>query len=129
MAELIFRQRSVHAWEPAAYTTNEIATVIPVGVGDVVGGAFMRITEAFNGSTGDPTIGVGDSGARARFMTTANCGAPTVGLKGGVTLASMPGYLYTAADTVDINFVEDTSADTTSGVLDLWIYVAQAYPH
>jgi hypothetical protein len=131
MAQLIFRQRSKYAWEPAAYGTDEIFTAINVSVGDVVGGAFMRITEVFNGTTGDATLELGDASDTNRFMTTANCGATVLGLKEGTGagFTETPGYLYTAADTVDVNYVKDTSADGTTGICDAWIYVAQAYPH
>ena len=128
MAQLIFRQQSRYAWEPTDYATNEIFTMFSCAVGDVVGGAFMRITEVFNGTTGDPTLELGDDGSTARFMTTSNTGATALGVKEGTALATVPGYLYTTANTVDVNYVEDTTTDTTEGICDVWIYVAQAYP-
>ena len=129
MAELIFRQRSRSAWEPTDYETNEIFKTFNMAVGDVVGGAFMRITEVFNGSTGDPTLELGDDGSTARFMATTDTACTSLGLKRGDALATTPGYLYTTANTVDINYVEDTTDNsTTTGICDVWIYVAQAYP-
>lgn len=129
MAQLIFRQKSKYAWEPAVYATDEIFTAITVGVGDVVGGAFARVTEAFDGSNVNATVGLGDGNSRARFMSTANVGCRVLGLKEGTALTETPGYLYTAADTVDINCITDTANDGTTGIIDFWIYVAQAYPH
>ena len=131
MAYLQWRKRSICDWEPAAYGTSAIATVFNVGVGDLVGAAFIRITEAFNGTGGDATVGVGDGGARARFIATATADVANTGVKQGVGagFATCPGYLYTNTDTIDINYVEDTTDNsTTTGICDVWIYVAQAYP-
>ena len=72
MAYLEYSQRSYRAWEPASYATDEIKTIINVSTGDLVGGAFMRITEAFNGSNADATLELGDAGVRSRFVTTTN---------------------------------------------------------
>ncbi len=130
MAQLIFRQRSRSAWEPTNYLEDEIFTMFSCAAGDVVGGAFMRITEVFNGTTNDPTLELGDDGSTARFMATTDTVCTSLGLKRGDAMATTPGYLYTTANTVDVNYMEDTTGDsTTEGIADVWIYVAQAYPN
>jgi hypothetical protein len=129
MAQLIFRQRSYYGWEPADYATDEIFTAINVGVGDIVAGGFMRITEAFDGGSADATLELGDGGSTARYLATTDITVGTTGLYGGANLATALGHLYTAADTVDINCITDTNNDGTTGICDAWIYVAQAYPH
>lgn len=132
MAYLQWRKRARMAWEPSNYAAStEIATLFNVSVTDLVGAAFIRITEAFNGTTGDPTVGLGDGGARARFIATTDADAVNTGVKigTGAGFAAMPGYLYTAADTIDINYCEDTTGDTTSGICDVWIYVAHGVPY
>lgn len=129
MAQLIFRQRSKYGWEPADYATDEIFTAIAVNVGDIVAGGFMRITEAFDGGNADATLELGDGGSTARYLATTDITVGTTGLYGGANLATVPGHLYTAADTVDINCITDTANDGSTGICDAWIYVAQAYPH
>lgn len=129
MAELIFRKRSKRGWEPSNYATDEIFTFANVGVGDVCAGAFMRVTEAFNGGNGDATLEVGDGDSTARYLATTDTTCTSTGLKYGANLATVPGHLYTSADTVDINCITDTANDATEGICDVWIFVAQAYPH
>jgi len=131
MAYLEFAQRSYRDWEPANYQTDEIATIINVSTGDLVGGAFMRITEAFNGGNSDATLELGDAGVRSRFVTTANSDCVNTALiQGtGAGLAAAPGYLYTVADTVDINCITDTANDADEGICDAWVFIAHANPY
>jgi hypothetical protein len=132
MALLKFSKRSRSNWTPASYSTDEIATVINVDVGDVVGAAFLRVRAAFNGSNADATMELGDGSDRNRFITTTEADVVNTGLKQGVGAGftnTGQGYLYTAADTVDINLITDTANDGTTGEVDAWIYVAHADPH
>ena len=131
MAYLQWQKRSYRDWEPAVYATDEIFTVINVSTTDLVGAAFVRVTEAFNGTNTDATIELGDSGTRSRFITTSNSDAQNTGVKQGTGagLATSPGYLYTAADTIDINCITDTANNGTTGIVDVWVYVAHGVPY
>ena len=131
MAYLQWRKRSYRDWEPAVYATDEIFTAINVSVTDLVGGAFLRVTEAFNGTNVDSTIGLGDSGARGRFIQSTDANISNTGVTAGTGagLAACPGYLYTAADTIDINCITDTGNDGTTGICDVWVYVAHGVPY
>jgi len=131
MAFLRFSKRSYSNWEPASYVTDEIKTIINVAAGDVVGAAFMRITEAFNGGNSDATLELGDGSDTNRFITTTNSACTATGLKQGTGagLTEMPGYMYAGTDTIDINCITDTANDATTGIVDSWIFVAKADPH
>lgn len=131
MAYLQWRKRIVcSTWEPSNYAAStEILTGCNVSVTDLVGAAFIRITEAFNGTGGDATVGVGDAGSRARFITTSDTDAANTGVKMGTGIATCPGYLYTVADTIDVNYVEATNGDTTTGICDVWVYIAHGVPY
>lgn len=132
MAYLQWRKRSLSSWEPTNYAAaTEIDAIFNVSVTDLVGSAFIRILEAFNGTTTDVSVGVGDAGARGRFIKTTDSVPRTTGVKigTGTGFATCPGYLYTAADTIDINYVEDTTGDTTEGICDVWVYVAHGVPY
>ena len=129
MAYLQWRKRSISSWEPTAYATNQIATVFNVSVTDLVGAAFIRVTEAFDGTGTAATMGVGDGGARARFITTANADAANTGVKIGTALATSPGYLYTSSDTIDLNYCEASNGDTLTGIVDVWVYIAHGVPY
>ena len=131
MALLRYSKRSYCGWEPSNYTVDEISPVFAVNPGDVVGGAFMYITEAFNGGGADATLELGDAADRNGYMTTANTACTSTGLKQGTGayLTECPGHLYTVADTIDINCITDTSNFGTAGICDAYIYVADVDPH
>ena len=133
MAYLQWRKRNVcRDWEPTNYAAaTEIDTMINVSVTDLVGAGFIYISEAFNGTTGDATVEVGDGTDRNRFITSANADCVNTGLKAGTGagFAAMPGYLYTAADRIDINYCEDSTGDTTTGICDVWVYIAHGVPY
>ena len=131
MTLMRFSKRSYCNWKPKNYATDEIFQAIAVNPGDVVGGAFIHINEAFGGTGGDATLEVGDGADSNGYMTTGNCGATSTGLGqgAGAYLTEAPGHLYTVADTVDINCITDTSNLATTGICDLYIYVADVNPY
>lgn len=131
MAQFRFARKSYLNWEPVNYQIDEIFKAIAVNPGDVVGGAFCRIAEVFDGTGTDATIEVGDAADRNGFITTTNSGCTAAGLKQGTGayLTEVPGKLYTVADTIDINCITDTSRDGSTGIIDLWVYVADVDPH
>ena len=130
MAFLQFARRSFTGWTPALYNTDEIYTAIAVDVGDVVGPTFCRIRVAFNGTGADATVEIGDGATRAGYVTTTQTAATSTSFSmgNGAYFANAPGKLYTTADTVDINCITDTNNDGSTGTVDLWCYVAKAFP-
>ncbi len=130
MAELRFFRRSKFNYAPAAYGSTETIEVMDVAVGGVVGAAFGYVRVVDNGQNGDGTQSLGDDGSVARFMTTANVGIRTLGLKRGTGagLTETLGYLYTTANTIDVVYTVDTGTAPTTGNVDYWIYVAKVSP-
>ena len=125
MAELKIYKRSKTNWTPVTYAANETFTMFNVAIGDLVLACFARVRTAFDG---DVAIAVGDDGDVDRFMTTTNVGATSTGLKRGTGagFTETLGYLYTAANTIDITY---TSTTGTVGALDVWCYIAKVDPH
>lgn len=111
---------------PASYTGNETTALWGVVAGDLVHAAFSRNRVAFNGTT--PTLSLGDDGDVDRFMTTTNMDAENTGLKRGTGagFTEVPGYLYTAANTIDVVFAQGGSG--TAGRADIWIVAAKIVP-
>ena len=126
--ELKFFKRSRTSWAPASYTANETFNMWNVAAGDLVGACFARIRTAFDGTS--PSASIGDGDDVDRFMTTTNVGVATTGLKRGTGagLTETLGYLYTAADTIDITFTAATGSPTV-GSMDFWAFVAKVDPH
>ena len=49
---------------------------------------------------------------------------------GGSTSYTAVGmFLFTAADTIDMNYTTDTSVDATTGDCDFWWMIAKVDPH
>ena len=128
MSELKIYKRSRTAWTPVSYTANETATIIAVAAGDLVLACFARVRVAFDGTS--PDISIGDGSSVNRFMTTTNVGVTATGLKRGTGagFTETLGYLYTAADTIDITFTAATGSPTV-GTIDVWCYIAKIDPH
>jgi hypothetical protein len=133
MAYLQWQKRIIcRDWEPTNYAAStETDTMANVSVTDLVGAAFTYISESFNGSNSDAKVEVGDGVDPNRFITSTNSDAVNTGLKQGTGagFAACPGYLYTAADTIDIKYTEDTGTDTTTGICDVWVYIAHGIPY
>jgi hypothetical protein len=130
MSFVHFRQRTKTAYVPANYNANEIVTVIAVGVGDLVTGAFGQVRTAYDGTT--PLIEVGDGSDRNGYVTSTNADVGNTGLKvgTGAYLASAPGaQLYTAADTVDINYTIGATDSGEVGESDWWVWYTRVSPH
>lgn len=135
MARLQYYQRSRTNWTPASYSANETATILPVGVGDLVGPLYGLMRTAFDG-TGGRTISVGDGDDVDRYMTTTigdvsqAAGTYLIAVGGSAsTYLAIGRHLYTAADTIDIVFVAATGGSPTAGAVDIWCWVAKVNPH
>lgn len=134
MARIYEHERSRQAWAPAAYDTNENTGLWPVEVGDVVKRAYCFVRTAFDGTS--PSAALGDDGDVDRYITTTNSAiatadtAPQRGTGAGIggSTGNILGYLYTAADLVDVDFTAATGSPTT-GFVDWWIYVKKVWPH
>lgn len=135
MAELKWRKRSRSNWEPADYTSNEVAAIIAVGAGDLVGPGFCRVTEVFNGAGTDAIIEIGLTGGDTDLFCKAGqideTTAALYHLQGGDSAhySARGLYLFTAADTLDLKFTCNTSGTRTTGIVDTWFFIAKADPH
>lgn len=130
MSMLQRRIREKTAWEPADYTANETANVFNVAAGDIATGiCFSRVTEVFNGSGTDAVIIVGDGDDDNGLLAAGNIDETATGIYigGGAYFATRP-KLYTAADTVDIGFTANTAGTRTTGIIDLYVEIARAFP-
>ena len=128
MAYLQFARIRKQGWTPAAYGTNETTGFWSVQIGDLIAAAFMRVEAAFDGTS--PSCSIGDDGDVDRFMTTTNTGIDTTGLKRGTGagFTETLGFLYTAANNVDIVFTAATGSPTV-GRLTAWAYKARVEPN
>lgn len=129
MSFVNIRQRTWTNYVPANYNANEIVTVITVGVGDLVTGAFGNIRVAYDGTT--PLIEVGDGSDKNGYVTSGNADCGNTGLKcgTGAYLVTVAGQLYTSADTVDINYTIGATDSGEVGESDWWIWYTRVSPH
>ena len=131
MAMLRFYERS-SIYRPASYTTTSTDAIFGVQPGDLVGGAFHLVSVAFDGGGGNAALELGDGGDPNRFSTTTNTTAATLDAEPdigtGAGFATMPGFLYTAADNIDVAFTRETTPDGTVGECQFWVYIAKIFP-
>ncbi len=130
MAMLQFYERSSGgAVSVANIQSNETIKIMPAEVGELIGYGFARVTEVFDG-TGTPTvIIIGDDGSGNRFFEDGNIDEETVGSYAGKGAGLDNAYLYTTANTIDVGFTAYTNLDGTTGVFDVWFYIARVTPH
>lgn len=131
MAMLRAYERS-SIYTPASYTTTSTDAIFGVVPGDLVVGAFHLISVAFDGGSSDAALELGDDGDVNRFSTTTNTTAATLDAEAdigtGAGFANAPGFLYTAANNIDVVFTRDTGADGTVGECQFWVYIAKIFP-
>lgn len=128
MAFIHFRKVSKSNYTPANFNANEITAVWNVAAGDVIGGAFVRIRTAYDGTTVKAELGDGTD--RNGFITDSNAAVTATGLKKGTgALLTIPGHLYTSADTIDVNYTLADTDSTGVGRSDWWVWIAKADPH
>ena len=133
MSYLNWQKRSV-LWTPDSYTANSVEAVFNVEVGDVVGLILCRTATVFNGSGTDAIFELGDSGDVDRFLdageideTTAGDFVRAIGATGGGYILYRT-HLYTAADTIDVNFTANTAGTRTTGAIEITAYIAKVRP-
>ena len=127
-------QKHVILYTPPDYASNSVDEILPVNAGDVVGLITARTIAAFNGTGTAAIIELGDDGDADRFLDGGELDEETAGNFVRAIGASGGGYvlyrthLYTAANTIDVNFTADTNGDDTAGSVEFTIYVARVRP-
>ena len=133
MPYLNWQKRSV-LWTPDSYTADSVEAVFNVEASDVVGLILCRTAVVFNGSGTDAVFELGDSGDVDRFLdageideTTAGDFVRAIGATGGGYVLYRT-HLYTAADTIDVNFTANTAGTRTTGAIEIIAYIAKVRP-
>lgn len=136
MTYLNYQKRSV-IWTPDSYTANSVEAVFNVAEGDVVGPIFCRTVTVFNGSGTDAIFELGDSGDVDRFLdageleetsvSAATSFVRAIGATGGGYILYRT-HLYTADDTIDVNFTANTAGTRTTGAVEITAYIAKVRP-
>ncbi len=130
MAMLQFFERSSGGAVPIAnLQADETIQIMPANVGELIGYGFARVTEVFNGTGTAAKIIVGDDGVGDRFFVDGDVDEVTVGTYAGKGAGLDNAYLYTTANTIDVGFTKDTNNDGTTGIFDVWFYIARVFPH
>lgn len=130
MARLQFFERSSGGAVPiASYTATETIQIMPANVGELIGYGFARVTTVFDGSGTAAVLIIGDDGDTNRFFEDGDIDETTVGNYFGKGAGLDNAYLYTTANTIDVVFTKDTGNDGTTGIFDVWFYIARVAPH
>ena len=130
MAMLQFFERSSGGAVPiASYTATETIPIMPANVGELIGYGFARVTAVFDGTGTPAKLTIGDDGGVTRFFEDGDIDEETVGTYAGKGAGLDNGYLYTTANTIDVVFTKDTNNDGTTGIFDVWFYIARVFPH
>lgn len=127
-------QRRTVLWTPDDYTANSVEAVFNVDPGDIVGLVLCRTATAFNGSGTAAIFELGDGDDPDRFLdggeideTTAGDFVRAIGASGG-GYVSYRTHLYTAADTIDVNFTANTAGTRTTGAVEIIAHIAKIRP-
>lgn len=136
MAELKFYKKTV-LWAPDDYTANSVEAVVNVAAGDLVGLITCKTIELFNGSGTAAKFELGDGDDPDRYLddgeleetstSAATSFVRAIGASGGGYVLYR-NHLYTAADTIDVNFTANTSGTRTTGKVEVNIWIAKVNP-
>jgi hypothetical protein len=130
MAMLQFFERSSGGAVPVAdVQVDETIQIMPANVGELIGYGLARVTEVFNGTGTATVIIVGDDGDPNRYFEDGDMDETTVGTYRGRGAGLDNAYLYTTANTIDVGFTAYTNNDGTTGIFDVWFYIARVFPH
>lgn len=136
MAFVNWQWTGVRKWAPSNYNANIALTAIKsVDAGTILGPGFARVNVGFNGTDTDAIIELGQASDVDTFLVAAGideytAAGPLHMAGGGSTTYSAVGmWLFTAADTIDVNYTTDTTPNGTAGDFDFWWMIAKADPH
>lgn len=130
MAQLNFFERTSGGTVSIAdYTEIETIEVMPVHTGELIGYGLARVTTVFDGGGSDAILIIGDDGDTNRFFEAGDIDEHTTGLYRGLGIGMDNAHLYTADNTIDVVFTDDTSDDGTTGFFEFWFYIARVFPH
>ena len=127
-------QKQIVTFQPTSYTANEVQAVMNVEAGDLIGLIIVRNLIAYDGSGTDAIVELGDGDDNDRFMdggevdeTSTTSWVRAIGATGGGYILYRT-HLYTAQDTIDVNFTANTSGSRTVGRTEFTIYKARVRP-
>ena len=136
MAFLNFVKRTV-LYQPPDYTANSVDPVFSVHEGDVVGLITCRTVTVFNGAGTAAIFELGDGDDVDRYLdggeleetdvAAATSYVRAIGATGGGYILYRT-HLYTANDTIDVNFTANTSGTRTTGAVEITAYIARTRP-
>lgn len=130
MALLQFFERSSGGAVPVAnYQANETIQIMPANVGELVGYGFTRVTTVFDGTGTVAKLEIGDDGDPNRYFEDGDINEEAKGTYIGKGAGLDNAYLYTTVNTIDVEFTKDTNNDGTTGIFDVWFYIARVLPH
>ena len=122
-------------YTPSTYASNVVDPVFSVSAGMVIGPIFVRTIAAFNGTGTAAIFELGDGDDPDRYVDGGELDEETAGNFVRAIGASGGGYvlyrthLYTAADTIDVNYTADTNGDDTAGSVEIIIWYARVRPY
>ena len=125
-------------WRPTTLNVSVVDPIMNVSAGTVIGPIFARTTVAFDGTGTAAVVELGygsnvdeflDAGeleeesisAATSFIRAAGAADGTYDTKGT--------FLFTADDTIDVNFTADTNGDSTVGEVTFVIHYARVWPY
>jgi hypothetical protein len=117
-------------WSPAAVGANETTPLFSLRAGARVLAAWCRVLTAWAGAT-TPTFTLGDGADPDGYITDANANEEAAGAYDGTgAFIATPnqGKLYTADDTVDVDYVAGATPGATLGKVRFYILVLQGDP-
>ena len=127
-------QKFTVLWTPDSYAANSVEAVMNVQSGYVIGLIICRTEAAFDGTGTAAIFELGDGNDVDRYLDAGELDEETagnmvraIGATGG-TYILYRHFIYTAEDTIDVNFTAATGADGTVGSVRIIIYWAKVYP-
>ena len=124
-------------YRPSTLNASVVDPIFRAEAGMVIGPIFARTTVAFDGTGTAATVALGDGDDVDRYLdegeldeesiSSATAFVRAIGATGGGYILYRT-HLYTAADTIDVNFTADTNADSTVGEVTFVIWFTRVWP-
>jgi|SRR3990167_434489 len=127
-------QKFSFLWTPDSYVANSVEAVMNVQAGHLIGPIICRTEAAFDGTGTAAIFELGYGSNVDEFLDAGELDEETAGNMVRAIGAADGSYdtnktfLFTAADTIDVNFTAATGADGTVGSVRIIIYWARVYP-